>query len=124
KQRGHQCTIAGVDYEELEKTFQEFKPDIVAYTTFSGGHITYLDWNRRLKKKYEFYAMFGGPHVTFSPEMVEEEGVDAICRGEGFEAMPEFVSKLERGEDITNVKNWWVKVNGKIYRNEQRPLIK
>ncbi|MBI5675477.1 MAG: B12-binding domain-containing radical SAM protein [Nitrospirae bacterium] len=124
KKAGHQCEIAGVSYNEVEETVKEFKPDIVAYTTFSGGQDTYLDWNRRLKEKFKFFAMFGGPHPTFSPEMVEEEGVDAVCRGEGFEAMPEFISKLEKGEDITNVKNWWVKVDGKIYKNEQRPLVK
>ncbi len=124
KKDGHQCEIAGVSYKEVEKTFEEFKPDIVAYTTFSGGHVTYLEWNRKLKSKFKFFSMFGGPHPTFSPEMVEEEGVDAVCRGEGFEAMPEFINKLEKGEDITNVKNWWVKVEGKICKNEQRPLIK
>jgi radical SAM superfamily enzyme YgiQ (UPF0313 family) len=124
KKDGHETTIAGIDYEEVEKTLVEFKPDIVAFTTFSGGHIEYLDWNRRLKQKYKFFAMFGGPHVTFSPEMIEEDGVDGVCRGEGFEAMPEFITKLEKGEDITTVKNWWVKVDGKVYKNEQRPLIK
>jgi radical SAM superfamily enzyme YgiQ (UPF0313 family) len=124
KKQGHQCDIAGVSYKEVEKTVAEFKPDIIAFTAFSGGHIEYLEWNRKLKEKFKFYSMFGGPHPTFSPEMVEEEGVDAVCRGEGFEAMPEFISKLERGEDITNVKNWWVKKNGKIYKNPQRPLIK
>jgi radical SAM superfamily enzyme YgiQ (UPF0313 family) len=124
KKQGHQCDIAGVSYKEVEKTVAEFKPDIIAFTAFSGGHIEYLEWNRKLKEKFKFYSMFGGPHPTFSPEMVAEEGVDAVCRGEGFEAMPEFISKLERGEDITNVKNWWVKKNGKIYKNPQRPLIK
>ena len=124
KKDGHQTSIAGVNYNEVEKTCMEFKPDIVAFTTFSGGQNRYLDWNRRLKQKFKLYSMFGGPHVTFSPEMIEEEGVDAVCRGEGFEAMPEFINKLEKGEDITNVKNWWVKVDGKIYKNEQRPLIK
>jgi radical SAM superfamily enzyme YgiQ (UPF0313 family) len=124
KQHGHQCDIAGVDYKEVEKSFREFQPDIVAYTAFSGGHVTYLEWNRKLKKQFKFFAMFGGPHPTFSPEIVEEEGVDAICRGEGFEAMPEFLNKLERGEDVTNLKNWWVKVDGKIHKNPQRPLIK
>jgi radical SAM superfamily enzyme YgiQ (UPF0313 family) len=124
KKQGHQCEIAGVNYNEVEKTFREFKPDIVAYTTFSGGHITYLDWNRKLKEKFKFFAMFGGPHPTFSPEMVEEEGVDGVCRGEGFEAMPEFIGKLERGDDITNVKNWWIKKDGTVYKNPQRPLIK
>jgi radical SAM superfamily enzyme YgiQ (UPF0313 family) len=124
KQQGHDCSIAGVSYDEVEKSFEEFKPDIVAFTAFSGGHMTFLEWNRNLKAKFKFYSMFGGPHPTFSPEMIEEDGVDAVCRGEGFEAMPDFIDKLQKGEDITKVKNWWVKVDGKIYKNEQRPLIK
>jgi len=124
KKQGHKCDIAGTSYKEVEKTFREFKPDVVAYTAFSGGHVRMLEWNRRLKKKYKFFSMFGGPHPTFSSEMIEEDGVDGVCRGEGFEAMPEFINKLEKREDITNVYNWWVKVDGKIYKNPQRPLIK
>jgi radical SAM superfamily enzyme YgiQ (UPF0313 family) len=124
KRDGHQCDIAGVNYKEVENTFRTFKPDIVAYTAFSGGHVTFLDWNRRLKKKFKFLSAFGGPHPTFSPEIIEEDSVDAVCRGEGFEALPEFVNKYEKGEDITNVKNWWVKKDGKIYKNDLRPLIK
>ena len=124
KKDGHQCDIAGVSYNEVENTCREFKPDIVAYTAFSGGHLEMMEWNRRLKEQFDFFAMFGGPHPTFSPEMVEEEGVDAVCRGEGFDAMPDFIKRLEKGEDITNVKNWWVKKDGKIYKNPQRPLIK
>lgn len=124
KKEGHETTIAGIDFDEVEKTFIDFKPDFVAYTTFSGGHKTYLDWNRKLKQKYKFHALFGGPHVTFAPEMIEEEGVDAVCRGEGFEALPDYISRLEKGEDVTDCKNWWVKADGKIYKNEQRPLIK
>jgi hypothetical protein len=31
KREGHETTIAGIDYEEVEKAFDEFKPDIVAY---------------------------------------------------------------------------------------------
>jgi radical SAM superfamily enzyme YgiQ (UPF0313 family) len=61
--------------------------------------------------------MFGGPHPTFSPELIEEEGIDAICRAEGFEAVANLVNKLERGEDITQTPNWWIKEDGRIYKN-------
>ena len=124
KKQGHKCDIAGVDYKEAAKAIRDFKPDIVAYTAFTGGHDLMTELNRKLKEKYNFYSMFGGPHATFSPEMIEEDGVDAVCRGEGFEAMPEFVDKLEKGEDLTKVKNFWVKVDDKIYKNDTRPLIK
>ncbi len=124
KKEGHQCDIAGLNYKEIELNFESFKPDIVAYTVFSGGHAKVIELNRKLKKKFNFFSMFGGPHPTFSPEMIDEEGVDAVCRGEGFEAMPEIISKLEKGDDITKVQNFWIKSGNKVYKNPLRPLVK
>jgi len=125
KKEGHQCDITGVNYKEAEQVFKSFKPDIVTYTAFSGGHIPMIELNKRLKQKFNFISAFGGPHSTFFPEMIEEEdSIDAICIGEGFEALPEFVNKLKKGEDITNVLNWWVRVDNKIYKNPLRPLLK
>ncbi len=125
KKEGHQCYLSSMNYKEAENTVKHFKPDIVGYTAFTGGHTIMAELNRKLKKNFNFYSIFGGPHPTFSPEIIEEEeGIDAICIGEGFEAMPEFVNKLEKGEDITNVQNFWVKVDNKIYKNPRRPLLK
>ncbi len=125
KKEGHQCDITRVSYREAEKTLKNFKPDIVSYTAFSGGHIPMVELNRKLKKKFNFYSMFGGPHPTFSPEMIEEDdSIDAVCIGEGFEAMPEFINKLEKREDITKVPNWWIRVGNKIHKNPLRPLLK
>nr|MBC8412044.1 B12-binding domain-containing radical SAM protein [bacterium] len=124
KERGHETMIAGVSISEVEKTVEEFKPDFIAFTVFSGGEDMYLDWNSQLKKKFKFVTLFGGPHATFSPEIIESEGVDAVCRGEGFEALPEFIEKVAKGDDYTGVLNWYVKKDGQIYKNEQRPLVK
>ncbi|MHC4944930.1 MAG: B12-binding domain-containing radical SAM protein [Planctomycetota bacterium] len=49
--------------------------------------------------------------------------VDLLCRGEGEEALPEFVSLLARDEPIHEVKNFWVRRNGNVVRNEMRPLL-
>jgi radical SAM superfamily enzyme YgiQ (UPF0313 family) len=117
KKAGHQCDVTSVDYNEAEQVFMEFSPDIVAYSAFTGLHVPMVEINRKLKKKFKFFSMFGGPHPTFSPELIEEEGIDAICRAEGFEAVPNLVNKLERGEDITQTPNWWIKEEGRIYKN-------
>ena len=125
KQHGHQCDITGVNYKEAEKVFESFKPDIVAYTAYTGGHNSMVEINKKLKKKFKFFSAFGGPHATFSPELIEEEdSIDGVCIGEGFEAFPDMVNRLEKREDITNVQNWWVRVNDKIYKNPLRPLLK
>jgi len=46
-----------------------------------------------------------------------------VCRGEGDEALIEFLDVLAAGGDITGVRNFWVKADGKVHRNECRPLI-
>jgi len=46
-----------------------------------------------------------------------------ICVGEGEMALLELVSKIEKGDDYTQVQNIWVKKNGQITRNPVRPLL-
>ena len=48
----------------------------------------------------------GGLHPTIDPdEAIETPGIDVICRGEGEEAMLDFVRALERGEDVSQIEN-------------------
>lgn len=124
KKAGHQCEVTPVEYKEVERIFREFSPDIVAYSAFTGPHVPMININHKLKQKYKFFSMFGGPHPTYFPEVIEEGGIDAICIGEGFEAFTNFLDKLEKGEDITQTPNWWVKKNGKVYKNPVAHQVK
>ncbi|HOJ62111.1 MAG TPA: radical SAM protein, partial [bacterium] len=66
---------------------------------------------------------FGGPHPTFFPKMIEEEGVDAICTGEGEYPTLELVTALEEGKDFTKIDTMAFKVGEKIIKNPNRPFI-
>lgn len=66
--------------------------------------------------------VWGGIHATLSPDDCIKY-VDFVCRGESEEAMLEFVKKLEKGQNLTKIKNFWVRKNGKIYKNDVRPYI-
>jgi radical SAM superfamily enzyme YgiQ (UPF0313 family) len=112
---------------KLEKNFteeiQKISPDIIAYSITTGNAKFYQKLNLELKKKFKFFSFFGGPHCTFFPEFISEEGVDAICRGEGEYPFLELVDNLEKEKGITKIKNLWIKINGEIYKNEVRNLI-
>lgn len=124
KQNGHKCYFIDLALERnYLKEIQEINPDIIAYSITTGKHVFYQRLNVELKKKLSFFSIFGGPHATFFPEFIEEEGVDAICRGEGEYPLLELTNALESGEKHTNIQNLWAKHNGKIYYNEVRPLI-
>jgi len=103
---------------------ESYSPDILAYSLTTGLQDYYLLLNRRLRRRLpKALSVFGGPHPTFFPEMIEEEGVDAVCRGEGEKAMVELADRLSSGKSIREIRNLWVKEGDKIYRNPPRPLV-
>jgi radical SAM superfamily enzyme YgiQ (UPF0313 family) len=124
KKQGFHSEVVEADYNTIKTFLKQPMPTILAYSTPTIYAQTYLDLNRRIKKEYEVFSVFGGPHPTFFPEMIEEIGVDGICIGEGEYSLLELVSNLSSEKSILNIKNWWIKENDKIYKNPLRPLIK
>ena len=43
----------------------------------------------RIKRQLNIPIIVGGPHPTYSPEMIFGDGIDIICQGEGELAMLE-----------------------------------
>ncbi len=113
--------IAPDRYDECAEIIRTWKPDVIGYCLFTGYQKNLLDLNARLKRRFSFVSVFGGPHATFFPEIIEQEGVDLVCRGEGEDAMVELMERLQGGDDITEVLNFWVKKDGEIFRNPLRP---
>jgi len=126
KQDGHEVALA--DACEPEAAFaavESFRPDAVLYSVRTGYHRYYARLNRELKRRFpRVLALFGGPHATFYPEMIEDDpAVDAVCVGEGELAVRDFFARLARGGDHENTPNFWVRRDGVIRRNPVRPLI-
>lgn len=127
KQGGHTTDLlylyGSYDSAPLFKKIDEFKPDVLAVTTISFQY----KYIRRMLKEIKDLGLFtvcGGPHVSLAPwELQKTEGLDAICIGEGEYPLLELVDRLESDDDITNIKNIWVKKDGRIYKNPNRHLI-
>lgn len=97
--------------------------DIVAFSIMSGMERWALDVARDIKKKKEVNAIFGGPHPTYFPDILREDGCDVICRGEGEYAMLEFVKSLVNGTNDKSIKNLWFKDKDTIVKNPLRELV-
>jgi len=119
----HDVFIVEPRAENLHAKIQDIQPDVIAYSLRTGFHNESLELNKELKKEYSFLSVFGGPHPTFFPEVIEEEGVDVICRGEGEEAFLELLDKMDAGEEITDIENLWVRQSGTVHKNNIRPLV-
>jgi len=124
KKTGCYSEVVNADIESVEKKLaQSDVATMVAYNTTTVHAGILIELNRQLKQKHDFFAVFGGPHPTFFPEMIEETSVDAVCIGEGEHAMLELVENLAAGRSITEIENLWIKKDGQITRNPIRPLI-
>ena len=120
---GHEVKLAPAHFEKAQAICDEYKPDILAYSLTTLFAIPAIKLNRQLRQRGTYFSIFGGPHPTFFPEMIEEEGVDAICIGEGEEAIVDFIGKVETKKDYSSTLNWWVKTPEGIVKNPIRPLI-
>jgi len=126
KDAGHECECLFVPDKEWLDKVKEFQPDVVGYMVTTGMHLYVADIARKVKAVCpDAISVAGGAHATFSPEYVETDGIDAVCRGEGELAMADLMNKLAAGEDYFETQNFWFKhpESGEIIRNTQRPLV-
>lgn len=124
RQAGHQTK--SVQFERVMNPFsiiRDYKPEVIAYSVTTGFHSYFIELNREIKEKYPgFISLFGGPHPTFFPEIINDDGVDAICVGEGERAVVDLANSLDGGKLPIDVPNIWIKDGRRVHRNPPRPL--
>ena len=99
-----------LDEKEILDKVNAFAPHVLAYSIMTGEHTYHIDLNRMIRSNYNnALSVFGGPHPTYTPEMVNNDYVDAICRGEGEIYFLQLIEKLKKGEDFYDTPNFWFK---------------
>jgi anaerobic magnesium-protoporphyrin IX monomethyl ester cyclase len=124
KQEGHRTSLAVATVDDPIEVALRLKPDVVGYTVYTGTQNYYLDLNRQIKAQLPgVFSIFGGPHPTFFPEIIQHGAVDGICVGEGEYATLDLLNALQTGSEISDIPNWHFNLNGEIVRNPVRPLL-
>jgi len=125
KDAGHEMKALYVPDPQWLSKIKEYQPDVITWSLMTGNHRAIYDVNRLLKSKFDFFSLMGGPHVTFLPDCVKDPAIDAVCRGEGEEAIVELLNTLEAGDDWRGIRNLaYANEDGEVIQNPLRPLIK
>jgi anaerobic magnesium-protoporphyrin IX monomethyl ester cyclase len=75
KQNGHESDMVDLSLsKDYLPEIRAFNPDTTRFSVTTGREFFYLSLNRELKDRFSFTAVFGGPHATFFPKTIEEEG--------------------------------------------------
>lgn len=107
---GHEVSCAISRRGGLLEKARAFDPDVVAYSASSADMDHLREADRPLRewlggRGRRFLRIMGGPHPTFCPEVLDEMGLDAICQGDGDEALPEVLRRWEAGESLEGIPN-------------------
>ncbi len=124
KSNGFEARIIINPYKSL-KMIKEINPDFIGISLLSPS----VDWAisacRFLKKNVpKALTILGGPHPTFFPQVINQDGIDLICIGEGEKPLCHLMESYDGTvSSIENTPNFWIKKGGKIIKNPLLPLL-
>jgi anaerobic magnesium-protoporphyrin IX monomethyl ester cyclase len=128
KREGHHTSlihlVGPVERDELLERVRKESPDILAVssTTHMFPHVR--KWIGWIKEESDIFTICGGAHPTIDPQgTMDAAPLDAVCLGEGEEALAELCSSLEEGRDPSGIASLWVRAGREVRRNPIRPLI-
>ena len=83
KDGGYPSSIV-INPQKNIKTLAEMKPDFIGLSVFAPTAEWAVNTAGELKRQLPgTRIVFGGPHPTFFPDIVEHPDVDIVCQGEG-----------------------------------------
>lgn len=116
-----------MDFKDVEKELLKRKPDLVALTALTPTIGRALETAQVVKETLpDSIVVMGGYHPTFNfIEILEDENVDIVIRGEGEYIMLNLVQALENQSSLHDVKGivFEDKNSKEIVVNPEAPLI-
>lgn len=108
----------------IVNALKTFSPSLICFT-FVFSEYKFISASAKYFKEQwpEIFLLAGGPHVSLNPEECIKDSFDALCVGEGEDAVLELVTQLESGTKPSKIPNLWIKTGGAIEKNPPRPFL-
>jgi len=128
KQKGHQTSLLLLSKKYrsknerlLRKQIQQLSPSVIAFTAVYSEYDYIVEIARFIRKSFpSVFLVGGGVHISLNPHENMLDVFDAICLGEGEQAMVELVGALETHQPFTSIENLWVRQDKNIFKNGLR----
>ena len=110
KKRGHDTRLAVLSRRGIDQDLKGYDPDVVAYSVMSADEHLFVEADEQVKEFMtaqgrQLLRIMGGPHPTYFPEIVNRLGMDAIVVGDGDNALPAILERIETGRDLDGIPN-------------------
>ncbi len=106
RREGHEPFLCETHAQDPLERVEALRPDLVFYSSSTGEAKHYLAINQRIKSRFpDVFTLMGGPHPTFHPQVVSEGALDAVCVGEGEEAVADLLRARAHGGSVEGIPN-------------------
>jgi anaerobic magnesium-protoporphyrin IX monomethyl ester cyclase len=110
KGKGHRTRMAVLKLHSLVDEVTNFSPDLIAYSVMSPDLQVFKNQDKHLRRyltdnNLAIRRIMGGPHPTYFQKVLEEFDLDAICVGEGDNAMLRIIERNEFNSNFSNIPN-------------------
>ncbi|MFH1850476.1 MAG: radical SAM protein [archaeon] len=134
KKDGHQVRVYDVNIKQKRRVIRkiaEFDPDLVGFSAMTTSYSITCQFNREVRKSVpRAYYCWGGVHASALPEeTMRDNELDFVVYGEGELTLSEICSRIKprtrggRGINLKGVRGVYYYLDGRVFRNESRPLI-
>jgi len=129
QENGHDSRLFDITFledHEIENACRQmvssYQPDLIGVSSRS----TEWDTSKTILRMIDTDTpvVVGGPHATIAPdEVIADDNVDMLVRGEGEEALIDLLTRMEAGSSLHDMPNLWIKQDGEIFKNDVRNLV-
>lgn len=123
KKRGHEVFAVENVLSSVERKIEAIKPDILALSALTPSFPYLYKLLREVRRRHRIPAVVGGPHATYFPEIINEEGIDYVFRGEGERSFMDFLDAMSGRGSMEGVCNVTHRCDGVVVSNPLAPLI-
>jgi len=110
------------DLSILIGALTKLRPKLIGISVTSVTMMIAQRLTSEIKKYLDTIVVWGGVHAIIAPEECIQYA-DIVCIGEGEFPMWELAEGIREGQQLTGIKNLWIRSNRGIEKNELRPLI-
>jgi anaerobic magnesium-protoporphyrin IX monomethyl ester cyclase len=108
---------------QLVSYIDEVRPPLVGFTAVTPAYKGALRIARQIKRIYNPFVLFGGPHVSATAEdSIQKSCIDGIAVGEAEGSLADFMGSFFAGRTVA-IEGMLIKQQGKVLSGGKRPFI-
>jgi radical SAM superfamily enzyme YgiQ (UPF0313 family) len=99
-----------LDVDKIVKDIQEYDPGLIAFSSVTNQWFYVKTIAKFIRRATDIPIVVGGHHANAAAEeIIKENAVDFVCKGEGEVPLLELTNRIEKGESLDNIPNMLTK---------------